>query len=48
MIELIPQFFSDNKMKKSGIAGIFAASLELTRGLLSVSQKNFDKIMIKK
>ena len=50
MIELIPQFFSDNKMKKSGIAGIFAASLELTReGILSVSQKKiFDKIMIKK
>ena len=50
MIELIPQFYSDNKMKKSGIAGIFAASLELTReGILSVSQKKiFDKIMIKK
>ena len=39
-----------NKMKKTGIAGIFAASLELTReGLLSISQKKiFDKLMIKK
>ena len=37
-------------MKKTGIAGIFAACLELTReGVLSVSQKKlFDKLMIKK
>ena len=37
-------------MKRSGIAGIFAASLELTKeGLVKVSQnKLFDKIMIKK
>ena len=37
-------------MKRSGIAGIFAASLELTKeGLTKVSQnKLFDKLMIKK
>ena len=37
-------------MKRSGIAGIFAASLELTKeGLTKVSQnKLFDKVMIKK
>ena len=47
---LIPQFYLDNKMKKTGIAGIFAASLELTKeGVVSVSQsKIFDKLMIKK
>ena len=49
LIELIPKFYSENKMKKTGIAGIFAASLELTKeGLLSISQKKiFDKLMIK-
>ena len=37
-------------MKKTGIAGIFAASLELTKeGIVSVFQKKiFDKLMIKK
>ena len=37
-------------MKRTGIAGIFAASLELTKeGIISVSQKKiFDKLMIKK
>ena len=37
-------------MKKTGIAGIFAASLELTKeGIIKVSQKKmFDKLMIKK
>ncbi len=50
LIELIPKFYLENKMKRSGVAGIFAASLELTKeGLLSVSQKKmFDKLMIKK
>ena len=50
IFELIPKFYSDNKMKKTGIAGIFAAGLELAReGIISVSQKkNFDKLMIKK
>ena len=49
LIELIPKFYSQNKMKRTGIAGIFAASLELTKeGLLSISQKKiFDKLMIK-
>ena len=37
-------------MKKTGIAGIFAASLELSKeGLIKVNQKKmFDEIMIKK
>ena len=50
IFELIPKFYSSNKMKRTGIAGIFAASLELTReGIVSVSQKKlFDKLMIKK
>ena len=50
LIELIPKFYSENKMKRTGVAGIFAASLELTKeGLLSISQKKiFDKLMIKK
>ena len=50
LMELIPKFYSDNKMKRTGIAGIFAASLELTReGVISISQKKiFDKLMIKK
>ena len=50
IIELIPKFYSKNKMKKTGIAGIFAASLELTKeGIIKLSQKKiFDKIMIKK
>ena len=50
IIELIPNFYLKNKMKKTGIAGIFAASLELSKeGLIKVSQKKmFDKLMIKK
>ena len=44
IIELIPKFYSNNKMKRTGIAGIFAAGLELTKeGIVSVSQK---KILI--
>jgi chromatin segregation and condensation protein Rec8/ScpA/Scc1 (kleisin family) len=37
-------------MKKTGLAGIFAASLELTReGYTKISQeKIFEKVMIKK
>jgi segregation and condensation protein A len=48
--ELIPKFYLKNEMKKTGVAGIFAASLELTKeGVVKVSQKNlFDKLMIKK
>ena len=47
---LIPKFYSENKMKKTGISGIFAASLELVKeGAISISQKKtFDKLMIKK
>jgi segregation and condensation protein A len=50
IIELIPEFYLKNKMERTGIAGIFAASLELTKeGLVKVSQdKIFDKLMIKK
>ena len=49
--ELIPKNFSFNKkLKKSGMAGIFAASLELTKqGITSLLQKKlFDKVLIKK
>jgi segregation and condensation protein A len=48
--ELIPKFYFDNKMEKTGIAGIFSASLELAKeGIVKVSQKKFfDKLMIKK
>jgi segregation and condensation protein A len=50
IFDLIPEFYLKNKMKRTGIAGIFAASLELTKeGLIQVSQtKTFDKLMIKK
>ena len=50
IIELIPKFYFENKMKRSGIAGIFAASLELTKeGAILISQeKGFNKLMIKK
>ena len=48
--DLIPQKFKkDKKLVKSGIAGFFAASLELSKeGLLSIMQeKNFDVLLIK-
>ena len=50
LFELIPNFYIKNKMEKTGIAGIFAASLELIReGTIKVSQKKiYDKLMIKK
>ena len=50
VVDLIPKFYSDNKMKKTGIAGIFAASLELSKeGVVSIKQKElFDQLMIKK
>ena len=49
-IELIPNFYLKNNMNRTGIAGIFAASLELVKeGVVKVSQnKMFDKLMIKK
>ncbi len=48
---LIPDHYKKNKkMIKTGLVGIFAASLELTKtGLINLMQKKmFDKIMIKK
>jgi segregation and condensation protein A len=49
--ELIPSYFlKKGKIKKTGLAGIFAASLELTKeGSLDIMQKKmFDKVLIKK
>ena len=35
-------------MKRTGIAGMFSASLELTKErIIKVSQKNFEKLMVK-
>jgi chromatin segregation and condensation protein Rec8/ScpA/Scc1 (kleisin family) len=50
MNELIPKFYLKNEMKRTGQAGIFAASLELTKeGIIKVAQKKiFEKLMIKK
>ncbi len=50
LFRLIPKFYYENKMKRTGIAGIFAACLELTKErLVSISQKKtFDKLLIKK
>jgi len=48
--DLIPSKFKKNKnLKKTGISGIFAASLELVRqGLITIMQKkSFDKLLIK-
>jgi len=47
---LIPKkFIRDKKLKKSGVAGFFSASLELTKeGLIEMFQrKSFDKVLIK-
>ena len=48
--ELIPKFYYKNKMNNTGMAGIFAACLELTKeGIVKISQKKtFDKLLIKK
>jgi len=50
ILELIPKFYTNSKMKRTGVAGIFAASLELSKeGEITISQeKLFDKLMIKK
>ena len=50
IFELIPDFYLKNKMHQTGIAGIFAAGLELTKeGVIKITQtKTFDKLMIKK
>ncbi len=47
---LIPKFYINKNMKKTGIAGIFAASLELTKeGVTEILQKKlYEDIMIKK
>ena len=47
---LIPEFYTNKKMKKTGLSGIFAASLELTKeGDIQILQKNvFKEVMIKK
>ena len=48
--ELIPiKFKKNNKLRKSGLAGLFSASLELSKeGLINIMQKNkFDKLLIK-
>ena len=49
--KLIPEdILNNHKMKRSGLAGIFAATLELTKeGILKVMQeKSFEKILVKK
>ena len=45
MLELIPEFYSNKKMKRTGITGVFAASLELTKeGQIQILQKEiFEK-----
>ena len=48
--KLIPKKFKDSeKLKRTGVAGFFSASLELTKeGLINIMQKkSFDKILIK-
>jgi len=48
--ELIPKFFiSSNKFKKTGLAAIFSASLELTKdGVINLMQNNlFEDILIR-
>ena len=50
MFHLVPSKYKKNsKLRKSGLSGIFSASLELTReGLITISQKKtFDKLLIK-
>tara|TARA_X000001036_G_scaffold70163_1_gene61462 strand:- start:1951 stop:2685 length:735 start_codon:yes stop_codon:yes gene_type:complete len=50
IIELIPKFYLTKNLNKTGLAGIFAAGLELTKeGIIEISQKKkFDKLFIKK
>ena len=48
--ELVPiNFKKTEDLKKTGLAGLFSATLELTKeGLITILQKkNFDKILIK-
>ena len=48
--ELIPKFYFNKEMKKTGLAGIFSASLELTKegSTKLLQEKIFEKVMIKK
>ncbi len=48
--DFIPKFYFSKKMKKTGVAGIFAATLELAKeGLIDILQKKmFDNVLIKK
>ena len=49
-LELVPHEFKVNqKLKKSGVCGIFSGSLELSKtGVISIMQKsNFEKVLIK-
>tara|TARA_B100000965_G_scaffold112916_1_gene93168 strand:- start:1983 stop:2720 length:738 start_codon:yes stop_codon:yes gene_type:complete len=48
--ELIPKYYFNQKMKKTGLAGIFSASLELTKeGEVQLLQKEiFEKVLIRK
>ena len=48
--DLIPNFYSTKKMKKTGLAGVFSATLELTKeGAVQILQeKIFEKVLIKK
>ena len=51
LLKFVPNSLYQNpKMKKAGIAGLFAASLELTKeGVIQIMQKKiFDKLLIKK
>ena len=48
--DMIPdRFRKTKKLKKSGVAGFFSASLELTKeGLINIKQKkSFDKLLVK-
>ena len=50
-MDLIPENYRQNKQKKrTGISGVFAACLELTKeGIINIMQKKvFDDILIKK
>ena len=50
ILELIPsKYKKTSNLRKSGLAGLFSASLELTKeGLINIMQKeNFDKILIR-
>ena len=51
ILDLIPESYKENSQKKrTGLSGIFAACLELTReGIINIKQKKtFDDILVKK